>query len=687
MMRLAWTIVAGTALASGALLAQRNGVASTEASPLLHPMFQDHGVLQRDRPIAVYGETAPGATVTVSLGTANAEARAGSDGRWRATLPAMAAGGPYTLTATANGETRQANDVLVGDAFFCAGQSNMAFTQRQADGAAEDARTAADAQIRNLTVPPDASLTPHQTFARGVRWVVASPETVGTFSAACYYFARELRKTANVPIGLVNASYGGARLRTFVSESALRTLGIDDDALDLLDLYRTDPSSATRRGGAQWETAWEKGRPRDGRPWLAEFDDRAWKTAPSALGAWALWNGSTNPDGFVGQMWMRTTVTLTAAQAASANATLDLGSVNQEDETWLNGTYLGASSFARRTQYAIEPGVLKAGANVVVTNVYCGWRDCGIRGEAADRAIRFGDGMSVSIPGPWKYQEVSGGWIGPQLPWGSVHGITLDHNGMVLPVGAYTYKGVVWYQGESDVNYAATYSRALLAMMTEWRRQFDDSRLPFLLVQLPGYGPVPTQPTAAPWADLREAQRQTALADARTAIAVMLDIGDPANLHPTNKREVGRRLAIAARHLIYGERTSPSGPTVADVTRRGGDVVVTFRDVTGALTLGGGTAFELCGATQPSCRWANARVSGDSSVVLPDAADATRVRYAWGGSPACPLADGSGLPAGPFEAAIHPSTRAQKRDEIGDVLPSQPQLRRRQHQRLGHAGS
>lgn len=646
----------GIALGSAASLAQRGGAALPATGPqLLHPMFQEHAVLQRDRPIAVYGETTRGAAVTVSLGRASAAARAGADGRWRATLPAMAAGGPYTLTATANGETRSASDVLVGDAFLCSGQSNMAFAQRQADGATEDARGATDPQIRHLTIPADGSVTPRQTFARAVRWVVAAPDTVGSFSAACYYFARELKKTVNVPIGLVNASYGGARLRTFMSEAALRTLAIDDDALDLLDLYRTDPAAAMRRWGAQWEAAWVKGRPPDDRPWLPAYDVARWKTAPAALGAWALWNG-TNPDGFIGQVWMRTTVTLTADQAATADASLDLGSVNQEDETWLNGTYLGASSFARRTQYAIAPGVLKAGVNLIATNIYCGWRDCGMRGAAADRAIRFGDGTSLPVAGPWRYQEVSDGWIGPQLPWGSVHGVTLDHNGMILPIGPYPFRGAVWYQGESDVNYAGTYSRALLAMIADWRRQFADPELPVLLVQLPGYGPVPAQPTAAPWADLREAQRQTARADGRAALAVTLDIGDPSNLHPTNKREVGRRLAIAARHLIYGERTAPSGPIVVGAMRRGSDVVVSFRDVTGALTLRGPgpSGFELCGAPETSCRWADARVDGEASVVLAGAPYATRVRYAWGGSPACPLVDGSDLPAGPFEVEIRP---------------------------------
>jgi len=646
------TLLSASVMVEAQPPAGRGGLAAPAGRQLLHPMFQDHGVLQRDRPIRIYGETAPGAAVTVTLGDASAQARAGADGQWSMTLPAMAAGGPYSLTASANGETRTASDVLTGDVFFCSGQSNMAFTQRQAAGAAEDARTATDDRIRQLTVVPTASVTPLRTFATGVRWVVGSPAAVGSFSAACYYFARELRKTADVPIGIVAAAYGGARLRTFMSEETLRGLHLETADLDLLDLYRTDQAEAVRRWGVQWEAWWTATHAKEGRPWRPDFDDAPWRAAPPELGAWALWDG-TNPDGFIGQLWMRTTVTLTPEQAAKAGAVLDLGSVNQEDETWINGNYLGASSFAARTRYPIGSGLLKGGVNTVVTNIYCGWRDCGLRGPADARAIRFDDDTNLPLSNPWKVQQVPDGLGGPQLPWGSVHGVTLDHNGMVLPVGAYTFRGAVWYQGESDVSFAGTYKGALLAMVGAWRRQFEDPELPFLIVQLPGYGPAPVQPSAATWADLREAQRQVAAAEAHTALAVTVDIGEAADLHPTNKREVGRRLAIAARHLIYGDRTPPSGPVAVSAVRRGKEVVIAFRDVTGALTMrdGGPSGFELCGPTQASCRWAKPRID-HASIVLANAGAATRVRYAWGGSPVCPLGDGSGLPAGPFELPI-----------------------------------
>jgi sialate O-acetylesterase len=592
--------------------------------------------------------------VAVTLGSARVQARAGLDGRWRAVLPAMPAGGPYTLAATAGGETKTAGDVLIGDVFFCAGQSNMAFAQRQAQGAADDARTATDGTIRQLNISTTASLTPRQTFATAVRWVVGTPETVGSFSAACYYFARELKKTVNVPIGMVVAAWGGARVRNWVSEGGLRRAALDTDDLDMLALSRTGQQAALRRWGAKWEAWWTSALPNAGRPWMPDYADTSWKIAPPALGAWAMWNG-TSPDGFVGQLWLRTTVTLTAEQAAKPGAVLDLSTVNEEDETWINGKDVGGSSFANRTQHSIRAGVLTQGVNVIATNIFCSWRNCGIRGPAENRAIRFGDGTSALLSNPWKYQEVPDARIAPQLPWGPTHGVTMDFNGMVSPIGAYGFRGVVWYQGESDIYFAREYKATLLALMADWRRQFEHPELPFLIVQLPNYGPASAQPTASVWADVREAQRQAMLEDKHAALTVNVDIGDATNLHPTNKAELGRRLALAARNVVYGERIPPSGPVVASVRRLRSDVVVTFRDVTGALSGRGGqdqpSGFELCGVSQSSCHPADMRVEG-ATVVLRDIGNATRVRYCWADTPVCSVSDDSHRPAGPFEAAI-----------------------------------
>jgi len=626
-------------------------VAPTEPQ-LLHPLFADHAVLQRDRPIKVYGEAAAGTAVRVSLGANSAQVRAGNDGRWSATLPAMAAGGPYTLSATAGERTATASDVLIGDVFFCTGQSNMALAQRAANGAAQDAQSATDGTIRQITIANNGSVTPISRPAHVVRWVVGSRETVGGFSGSCYYFVRELKKTVNVPMGMVVAAWGGARVRNWVSEAALAKLGTFQDDLEMLQLYRKDPAAAQRRWATTWQAWFKQAMPNGGAPWTVNFDDSKWPTAPEALGAWALWNGS-NPDGFIGQMWYRTEVTLTAEQAKKAGAVLDLSSVNEEDETWINGMDVGSSSFANRTQYALRAGVLKEGVNVIATNIFCSWRNCGIRGPAEQRAIRFADSTSVPLSKSWKYNQLPDGVIAPQMPWGVTHGLTMDYNGMVAPLGAFGFRAALWYQGESNIFFASNYRTTLKAMMQDWRRQFENPDMPFLIVQVPNYGIIPAQPTASGWADVREAQRLAVLEDSHAALTVNIDIGDATNLHPGNKLDVGRRLAIAARNVVYGEKIPPSGPVVGAVTRRGNDAVVAFRDVTGVLSSRSGNplGFELCGAAQASCRWADSRIDG-ASIVLPNAGAATRVRYCWGESPVCTLYDASGLPAGPFEAPI-----------------------------------
>jgi sialate O-acetylesterase len=259
----------------------------------------------------------------------------------------------------------------------------------------------------------------------------------------------------------------------------------------------------------------------------------------------------------------------------------------------------------------------------------------------------------MPLSNPWKYREVPDTLIAPQLPWGVTHGLTMDYNGMVSALGPFGLKGAVWYQGESDIYFAGNYRVTLKALMEDWRRQFETPDLPFLVVQLPNYGPTPEAPTPSVWAEVREAQRLAVAEDKRAALTVNFDIGDAADLHPTNKAELGRRLSLAGRSLIYGEKINPSGPALAGVTRRGTDALVLFNGVTGRLVSRSGNpnAFELCGVEQSSCRWADTRIEGNN-VLLLNAGSATRVRHCWGESPVCTLYDTSGLPAGPFEAPI-----------------------------------
>src|ERR1043165_1720900 len=220
------------------------------AATLLNPVFQDHAVLQRDAPINVWGDASPRETLTVSLGIHTVSARADERGQWHATLPAIPAGGPHQLAVrTQSGQVQTASDVLVGDVWLCSGQSNMVLqVHRSLDSRSEIANSANDA-IRMLTVPETSSARPLDQFAQPVTWKIASPATVPDFSAACFYFARELRKTVDVPMGLIVSAWGGSRIQPWMSEAALRAAGGNNEAMDVLAVYAEQPVVAHARWG------------------------------------------------------------------------------------------------------------------------------------------------------------------------------------------------------------------------------------------------------------------------------------------------------------------------------------------------------------------------------------------------------------------------------------------------------
>ncbi|MBN6150566.1 beta galactosidase jelly roll domain-containing protein [Xanthomonas sp. AmX2] len=648
--RVAWLAAAGAPFAPA--------LAQAADAPLLHALFQDHAVLQRDAPIRVWGQAAPGATVSVELAQQRASARADRQGRWQAHLPPLPAGGPYTLSARSGaGSTQRVQDVLIGDVWLCSGQSNMELPVHRTLDSRSEIADAAHPAIRLLKVPAQSSATPQAGFGGAVAWQPATPDTVRDFSAACYYFARELRKHVDVPMGLINASWGGSQMQAWIGAPALRQAGDYGAALDVLARYARDPQQAAPRWARLWE-AWWRARADDA-PWQPGAGGD-WRDAPAALGAWDDW-GVPQLVNFNGMVWYRTTVTLSAAQAAQA-ATLALGPVDELDQTWVNGQGVGSSYGADQPrQYRLPRGLLRAGDNTVVVNVLNTYRRGGLLGAADTRALRLADGSAVPLRGPWQYR-VAPPSLGtpPRAPWSSAAGLSTLYNGMIAPLGQLGLRGVLWYQGESNTGDAAGYPALLDAWQRDWRQRFG-AALPLLLVQLANYGTPPTEPGESGWAQLREAQRRFVAADPHAALAVAIDIGDRYDIHPANKQELGRRLARAARHAAYGEALPASGPVPTAVRRDGDAVTVEFGDVDGALVAYGAAApigFELCAAAPGSCRYARAELHGTRvRLALPAGVAApTRVRYGWADSPVCTLFDRAGLPAGPFELPVPPAS-------------------------------
>jgi sialate O-acetylesterase len=372
------------------------------------------------------------------------------------------------------------------------------------------------------------------------------------------------------------------------------------------------------------------------------------------LSNWESW-GIPELTNFNGAMWYRTSVTLTPQQARQ-QATLNVGWVDDLDQTWVNGVAVGSTYGPNSARaYTLPAGTLKPGLNSIVVNVLDTYGAGGMTGPEEMRAITFADGTSVRLGGEWSYSvaPASVGWP-PRAPWETNSGLSTIYNGMIAPMGSYGLRGVAWYQGESDAGAERGYAAKLGSLMSDWRRQFQHPTLPFLVVQLAGWGPSPASPQESGSATVRDEQRLAVAADRHAGLAVAMDLGDRADIHPANKQEVGRRLARAARHVAYGEKIAPSGPEAVAAVRSGGTVSVSFKNFEGQLVSynsSGPIGFELCGSEQGSCRFVAAEVRG-SDVVIAGDTSATRIRYCWGDSPVCNLYDKAGLPAGPFELRI-----------------------------------
>ncbi|MBV8803570.1 MAG: hypothetical protein JO042_00960, partial [Sinobacteraceae bacterium] len=523
--------------------------------------------------------------------------------------------------------------------------------------------------IRLLNVADANNPTPLEDFSSPVAWQTAGPETVGHWSAVCYFFARELQKTTHAPVGLLHSSWSGSDIRPWLSAQALRAQGGRyPAALDLLSLYARDARAAQNGFALEWEQWWrgKTGERPGSEPWntqpqsgargAAEAGAGAWRTAPAGLGNWRGW-GVPELQDFNGAVWYRSTIQLTASQA-KLPATLALGAINQVDQTWINGRPVGNTfGYGAERTYPLPAGMLHAGENTLVVNVFTSWDGGGLLGDPGKRALHLSGGESIPLAGEWQYRIVPAS-IGhpPRAPWDPIAGVATLYNAMIAPLGAYGLRGMLWYQGESNTEEAESYQGLLRALMLDRRRQFS-VQLPVLVVQLPNFGPPVAAPTESGWATLREAQRLAVAGDEHAGLAVTIDIGEPDNLHPTNKQDVGIRLARAARKVIYGEPISPSGPVPRSLTQSSSQIAIEFADVERSLVAYSHRdpiGFELCAEGPHTCQFAQARIDGTKVLLaIPSGVPPTRVRYCWGASPVCTLYDLAGLPAGPFELPIH----------------------------------
>jgi sialate O-acetylesterase len=614
-----------------------------QATVELPILFGDGAVLQRDQPMRIWGWSEANAHVRVSFDGKQVQAIAGKDGRWLATLPAHGAGGPFVLNVTSGKDTAVAHDILVGDVYLASGQSNMEFELYKARDAKTEIARATDGAIRQFKVPNAWATTPADRLPGG-SWVTASPATAGNFSAVAYFFAREIRADQHVPIGIVNSSWGGSRIEPWMDA---RTAGVDPHAMEVR-MQREDAAedkavAATRRLLGKWPGVIDgkdvdySGTTVDEADWVDLAVPAYWETL-----------GYYDMDGIA---WYRTQIEVNAAEAA-AGVTLGLAMIDDSDRSYVNGQEIGHTDDAWNGQrvYRVAPGVLHAGKNTLAIRVNDLGAGGGIHGDASMLYIQDADGTRRPLTGPWRFRPTAVKLVAMQQK-NQID--TLVYNKMIHPLLPLAIRGVLWYQGEQNGvdGLAFKYRDQFAALIAQWRRDFRQPALPFLYVQLANFTTNRDTADGSPWALLRESQG-TALKLPATAQAIAIDVGNPDNIHPTDKQSVGHRLALAAKHVVYGQTLVYSGPVYRSMRIDGPRIRLRFATGNSHLTVRGGTApagFTVAGADR-RFHPATAQLDGDEIVVqAADVAAPAAVRYGWRDNPVdANLANDAGLPASPF---------------------------------------
>ncbi len=615
-------------------------------------LIRDSMVLQRDAKLKLWGWASAGEKVTVSFRAKNYRTTTGADGRWMLLLPPQKAGGPYSLQVKGKNEITL-NNVLVGDVWVCAGQSNMVHQMSlHSERYAEDIATADNPQIRHFWIATMTDLQkPHDDLPTGY-WKSANPQDILQFSAVAYFFARKIYEKYGVPIGLINASVGGTPIEAWTSEEGLKEFP------SLLSTIQKNKDTAYVNGANRAARAWGNSLPRpqdkglQGTPWYSTaYSPKNWRTI-TVPGYWED-QGARNLDGIV---WYRKEITVPASVTGKA-ARMALGRIVDADVVYINGQQVSMTTYQYpQRRYAIPAALLKAGKNVVVVKVT---NNSGKGGFVPEKPYYIAAGNdTLDLKGDWQYKV--GAAFEP--PKGFVAGVseanqpTSLYNAMLAPATNHTIKGILWYQGESNIRNAAEYEKLLPALIRDWRRQWQQGDVPFLFVQLPNFEDVQYLPAESSWAVLREGTRKT-LSVPNTGMAVTIDVGEWNDIHPDRKKEVGERLALAAMKVAYGEKNVVySGPTLQSQTVDGNKVILTFTNTGSGLTTADGEAlssFSIAGADKKFV-WAKASIEGDKVIVWSDAVTAPRyVRYAWADNPDNPnLYNKEGLPASPFELVV-----------------------------------
>ena len=660
---------------------------ATWADVKLPAIISDHMVLEKTAKVPIWGKADPGEAVKVTLNGQTAKATAGADGTWKTELNLKdSAPGPFEMVVEGKNKLTIA-DVVVGEVWVASGQSNMEWALKNTLDSEKEIAGSANPLLRQFLVKKNP--TREMLDDTEGTWVAATPATTGGFTAVGYFFGKKLQNDLKVPVGLINTSWGGTPSEAWTSVEAIDS--VPDLKASRERLWAaTGEFPAKKKAFVDGFAAWLKENAREDKP-VADAD--VFAGVDISTDGWVPVKipGAVAAPGLpkTGAVWLRKDVNFPSKPLANVQLNLP---IDGYDSVYWNGkllkqtTYLdalGAGNVRKYGKYDIPPSEVREGKNVLAIRIY----------DPVGTAIFTNDPKagSISLAGEWlgkaEYEfpsldpkKLASAPQTPSNPPGPQNVASFLFNGMIHPILPYAISGAIWYQGESNAGRAFQYRTAFPLMITDWRKQWNQGDFPFYFCQLANFMAKKPEPGDSNWAELREAQSMT-LKLPNTGQAVLIDIGESADIHPRNKKDVGERLALIALAKDYGKSIPFSGSVYDSLKIEGSKAVLTFKHTDGGLVASPLPAtfdvksqtketaplvrnspssqlegFAICGEDK-KWFWADAKINGDTVVVSSDKVAApVAVRYAWSDNPTCNLYNGAGLPASPFRTDDFPPT-------------------------------
>jgi sialate O-acetylesterase len=613
-------------------------------------LVSDGMVLQRGDSVRIWGWADADEKVTINFNGKTYSDIAGKDGKWAIKLNSLKAGGPYNMEINGSNHMTLKN-ILIGEVWVCSGQSNMDLPMsRLEDRYADVIANSDNPAIRRFFVSKSYDFNKPREDLQSGSWESANPENILRFTATGYFFAKALYEKYKVPIGLIHSSVGGSPAEAWMSEDALKEFPAHLETAEKFKdaAYIKQIEDKDKAVSDAWYSLLrqkDKGLAEGQTPWFdTTYDASGWATM-NVPGYWADGRlGNVN-----GVVWFRKEIDVPASMTGKP-ARLLLGRVVDSDRTYVNGKFVGSVSYQYPPRKYDVPGdLLQEGKNIIVVRVV---NNIGRGGFIPDKPYQLtAAGQTIDLKGPWQYKL--GATMEPLQPKTFIEWQPLGlYNGMIAPLLNYTIKGVIWYQGESNTGRPLEYQKLFPALIADWRQKWNQGDFAFLYVQLANFMEAKDQPSESNWAELRQAQLKT-LAVPNTGMAVAIDIGEWNDIHPLNKEDVGKRLALAAQRVAYGDKNVVYlGPIYQSMKTEGNKIILTFTNTGSGLIAKGGGELKYFAIAGPDKQfvWAKAKIEDNKVVVWSDkVTNPVTVRYAWADNPeGANLYNKEGLPASPF---------------------------------------